>query len=368
MMDAMLNVQLQLMQTMTQQRPEETESTSDQFRALMQERRDAAQAEPTVESEVQGEEQTTIPVQKDTLNHEEQVQEQMVLAAMAMMQNPVVYPQEMQVQQQAENTVQVLPFVAQQTQTQQVAAQTGSVLTPEVMQQAQGEFAPQTQSSPENTAVLTVVESEQPVQTDVQQPIEAVEHTDTEMNVEVKRQGQETDESVTVEAGAETPVFRNVREIPLKVGEAPASEEMVNTKSVESQIGEKLSEAVQLGETRVELQLTPEHLGRVQVEMTWNAEGALRVTIQAENSQTRSILERDTTNLLMALNRHTGEEVQVVVTAQSQESQSQQFQQEHHNGDGRQNQQQNQRNHDRDGQDFLQQLRLGLIPLEREVS
>ena len=164
---------------------------------------------------------------------------------------------------------------------------------------------------------------------------------------------------------AEAPVFRDVREIPVKVGEAPAAEETPET-PVEDQIGPKLAEALKSGDTRVEIQLAPDTLGKVTVEVTLREDGALHIALHAENSQTRGLLERSADNLMAMLGRDARQEVQVEVPRQ-QESQQQNFYdgQQGREHQGRQQEQEHQQER-QGGEDFLQQLRLGLVPGDGE--
>lgn len=93
---------------------------------------------------------------------------------------------------------------------------------------------------------------------------------------------------------------------------------------LEIQLGEKLTQVLKQGESKVELQLEPRNLGRVQVEMTWDQEGTLRVSMYAENSRTRTLLEQDLAGLRSVLSQNTQQEVRVEVSRQ-QESQQQNF-------------------------------------------
>lgn len=164
---------------------------------------------------------------------------------------------------------------------------------------------------------------------------------------------------------AEAPVFQDVREIPVKVGEAPAAEETPET-PVEDQIGPKLAEALKSGDTRVEIQLAPDTLGKVTVEVTLREDGTLHIALHAENSQTRGLLERSADNLMAMLGRDARQEVQVEVPRQ-QESQQQNFYdgQQGREHQGRQQEQEHQQER-QGGEDFLHQLRLGLVPGDGE--
>ncbi|MBR2481960.1 MAG: flagellar hook-length control protein FliK, partial [Oscillospiraceae bacterium] len=140
--------------------------------------------------------------------------------------------------------------------------------------------------------------------------------------------------------------------------------EAETAESVKAQIGDKLTETLANGETRVELQLTPDHLGKITIELTKSGDGALHVTLFAENSQTRLMLERDMGGLQSLLHQNVREDVQVEVSHQSEAQQ-----QESYDGHQQQNQREQEQKHQRQqGEDFLNQLRLGLIPQEEAAS
>lgn len=184
--------------------------------------------------------------------------------------------------------------------------------------------------------------------------------TDAALSSEEKTQQTEFGEAV--------PVFRDIDGIPVKVGEAPVLEQSGKEQPVEAQLFERLSTAVDRGETKVDIQLEPENLGHVQVEMTWSKDGALRVSMHAESSQTQKLLERDVAGLEVLLSRNGQQEVTVEVNRQ-QESARQDLDDGHPHGGSQQEQQPDHPNKQkREGQDFLQQLRLGLIPVDEEVS
>ena len=171
----------------------------------------------------------------------------------------------------------------------------------------------------------------------------------------------------TEQADAEPqPVFRDIKAVPIKVGEVyrpePTAENGVELKN----LGDTLTQAIDSGENRLELQLQPAELGRIRVEMRWSDEGALHVILHAESTRTQSLLEKDMAGLQTLLGRETQQEVKVELPRQ-QEAPRQSFDDGRQNG-GQQHHQQEQRQSSRhSGQDFLHQLRLGLIPAE-EVS
>ena len=165
-------------------------------------------------------------------------------------------------------------------------------------------------------------------------------------------------------AAMETPLFDDVEAAPIKVAEAPARAE--NSEGIEQQVAVKLSDLIASGETKVQIQLEPVELGKLTVELTRSADGTLSVVLDAENAQTRSLLEKHMSALQETLSDRTQRAVQITVE-HNEESQRQDNQQRDDFNDGRSGQQQQQQRDNRHtGADFLQQLRLGLIPLEEE--
>lgn len=295
-----------------------------------------------------------------TVEDSQELEKQMALAAMAVMQNPVV-PVE-QVTAPEETAVTEISGVEIVTETAEAPVVT----------------APETAETAETAEIVPEEGMEQPVEQLPQEqakPVEAETQTaedagaELEVKVTTGETGgaeQETDTQDAPEEGmAEAPVFQDVREIPVKVGEAPAAEETPET-PVEDQIGPKLAEALKSGDTRVEIQLAPDTLGKVTVEVTLREDGTLHIALHAENSQTRGLLERSADNLMAMLGRDTRQEVQVEVPRQ-QESQQQNFYdgQQGREHQGRQQEHQHQQER-QGGEDFLHQLRLGLIPGDGE--
>ena len=281
----------------------------------------------------------------------------MALAAMAVMQAPVVPAEQVLAPEaQAEAAVDGAAPLAAETllapEEQSFAPEAGALEVPvedggsQAADPALMEELPQAiqaPEAPEDTGERTV---EVRVETG---GTEAQEGGDTA--VEENFQGTEP----------EAPVFEDVKAVPVKVGEAPKADDA--GEPVEKQIGPKLTEALRNGETRVELQLTPENLGKVTVEMTWSKDGGLVVQLHAENRSTQELLNKNSAGLEQLLGREAQQEVRVEVPRQ-EESQRQDLyeqQQERH-----QRRQQEQRRKQESGEDFLQQLRLGLIPLDGE--
>ena len=145
---------------------------------------------------------------------------------------------------------------------------------------------------------------------------------------------------------------------PVKVGEtydAPQAQD------VNEQIAAQVLPALEQGQTKVELQLTPEHLGSVKIEITQSENGSLHVAISAESSQTRNLLEKHSDSLQNLLAERSQAPVRVEVQRQEESQPKNPY--DGHNGQNQQQQQQEQHKprHPQNSQDFLHQLRLGLV-------
>ena len=171
----------------------------------------------------------------------------------------------------------------------------------------------------------------------------------------------ENDETGGEAAAVEAPLFKDVEAAPIKVAEAPAE---TRASDVENQISEKLTGAFENGESRVEIQLTPEALGKVTVELIRGADGTLNILLSAENQETRELLGKHIGALQEAIVDRGQQNVQIEVNrgeeAQQQQNQNQDLKDGHNGSNARQQR----RQEESSGDDFLQQLRLGLIDVE----
>ncbi len=225
------------------------------------------------------------------------------------------------------------------------------------------------------TEELVVTE---PVVTENLQEVVQVDDTDNEqsnndfdasvdMDMEIKVTTTDSEETNGEAVVVETPLFEGVETTPIKVAEAPERTE--ESAPVNQQVVEKLSTMMENGETKVQIQLEPVELGKLTIELTRSADGTLTVLLDAENSQTRSLLEKHMDSLQEALADRGQKMVQITVE-HNEESQRQENHQRDDFYDGQNGQQQEQQQQRRDTRhnsiDFMQQLRLGLIPLEEE--
>ena len=313
------------------------------------------------------------PVQKDP---DVPQQEQAVLWNAAVM-TPAQW--NMQVQMPEQQAVPAAPVETATVATVPVEVQAAA---PQVMEAA----APQvSQNNGEQVLVQQPVEQQaaeaQPetAQIPVQQPQEGAEmqlntqtgeqQTEGKANLETVLQN-EGDSTVDVKVqevpvGADRSVFGQVESVPVKVGDVAQPQQTENTQDVETQLKDGLTQALRNGGTKVEIQLNPVELGNVKIEVTRSAEGALYVVLTAEHTQTQSLLERHAAGLQSLLMGSSGtENVQVQVNRHQEGQQAENQNYDGSSGNGREDQQQREhrRQQPSDSADFLQQLRLGLVP------
>lgn len=284
----------------------------------------------------------------------QELEKQMALAAMAVMQNPVVTEEAMQ--EIPDEMIVPVEEASVEAVSIHLAAPQSSVQKnsqPVLEEDSAGE-AEELMDTVDQPIEAPQAEAKAPEQDKVE--IRVTTHTDA-----AQKEGGE--EETPVDVPVEKPVFENVHDIPVKVGEAPA-EEAEPEVPVEDQIGSRLAQALNAGDTHVEIQLNPENLGKVTVEMTFVENGGLHVTLHAESGKTLNLLEKGLDNLHLMLAKNTQQEVHVEVQKQ-EETQQQNF---YDGRGGHAQDQERQRRHEhheeRRTDDFLQQLRLGLVPEE----
>lgn len=166
--------------------------------------------------------------------------------------------------------------------------------------------------------------------------------------------------------GWQQPLFREVEHMPVKVGDTTALD--TTAPQFDNQLADTLDTALADGVQRLELKLTPENLGTVVVEMTRNPDGALHIVLRAETEQAARLLNDHSHSLGMLLQNSAQGEVRVEVP-QPQQSEQQPWKQPDQNGgqqQGGEGQPQRQHREERSTDDFLSQLRLGLLETAEE--
>ena len=142
------------------------------------------------------------------------------------------------------------------------------------------------------------------------------------------------------------------------MGDAPVMD--TQAEDMDSRLAEKLTKTLLSGEQRLELKLTPEHLGNVVVEMSRTPEGVLHVILHTENEQAARLLSEHSSTLGMMLQNSQQNEVRIEVQQPNQSEQPWQHPDQDGGQSGQDGRQQQERRQQTDPERFLQQLRLGL--------
>ena len=175
-----------------------------------------------------------------------------------------------------------------------------------------------------------------------------------------------TDEEQTAQAA---PLFAHVDAPVVKVAEASHPIPLEAENGVE-QLGEELGGVLvnSADANRIEVTLTPEHLGKLTIEISRGENGALSIVLHASTERAANLLERGALSLQSMLASNARGDVQVEVRP-AEESQQQFLNPDGQNGREQQQQQQHGRRHEQQSaQDFLQQLRLGLVDSEGNAN
>jgi len=149
----------------------------------------------------------------------------------------------------------------------------------------------------------------------------------------------------------------------VKVGE-PVTD--TTRTDLDEQLTEQVGKALKDGAQQVKLRLTPDSLGTLTIDLTRTQDGALQVVFHTTTEKAADLLSRHADSLGALLQNNSQSTVQVEVRRQEEAQQYQQQDQRQHQQQENSRGQQDQRR--RSGEDFLQQLRLGLVTLDGQVS
>lgn len=240
----------------------------------------------------------------------------------------------------------VLADAGQQPQTAQPQTVDTSAQTP--AQPVQAHTAPQETQAVTHEGVQAQRQTGQAEKTARQQP--------------AMRGQDETQVTEAAEPSVRQPLFRDVEAAPVKVGDAPVLDG--EAEDLDVQLAKQVDDTLAKGQSRVEIKLTPENLGAITVTMTRSEDGSLHVALAATSERATSLLEKHASGLQGLLMGSTQSDVRVEVQHPQEGQQSGGQPQEREGQSGGQHPQQDDRRQQRHGQDFLQQLRLGLVDQE----
>lgn len=299
---------------------------------------------------------------------------QEIAAAMTMMSNVTALPQIQPEDMVLTQPIQTAPVeLVQQVQAEASPVQgTAAEQLTQTVEQTAGQADDFGQSDAAGKAqvaqpaVITQEEQQaQPTQTvgqsdEVPQTVrtETAESAGSKQEGDLKNgeEGWETLQTRYGDVPAEHTVFETVKEMPVKVGEAPVVDTLAG--DLEAQLAKQISTGLDSGAQQIKIQLAPEHLGTLTIELTRMQDGALQVVLHATTEKAANLLSSRSGELGAMLQSNTQATVQVEVQRQENTQQYQQQNQQH----GEQGRQQ-QNPHRQRSEDFMQQLRLGLVSL-----
>lgn len=357
-MEQMQNVMLNMLQTMTSVKTDSHQTTKKElseesdFHKMMEEQRNPAQRKETVSEKTDQE-----SVENKSVESEEELDQTAMqeLAAMQMFymdtaQN-IVIPEEPVVSEVVEGTAAAETVLVEGEEQPSRMLNNGQ----EGVEQLEAEAAGDQHQLEEP---IEAVDQNPDAQIDPEEKTAETQIADRPVENEDKSEDGQNEMSAT---GEEVQVFEHVEAAPIKVSEEAEPVQTAQTESVENQILEKMTQAAANGETKVELQLNPEHLGKVTIEITQKQDGTLHIAVHAENSQTRGLLERDAAGLQSLLGRNAQQEVHVEIYQPHENERNDVYDGHQHQHQQQQQEQKEQQRRRGEPVDFLNQLRLGLV-------
>ncbi len=181
-----------------------------------------------------------------------------------------------------------------------------------------------------------------------------------------RRPEEETDEDFEVKGAWSEPVFGETEAVPVKVA---APEEPVDLEAPDAaeQLSKSLADAAKNGLEQLQIHLTPEGLGELNVTISRLEGGALSIVLRAADPRAAALLQQHTADLQNTMAGAVRDEVQITVQ-EPQNSQQQMLNPDAEQGRGqREQQRQQQDNQKQERDDFMQKLRLGLTDLTQAV-
>jgi flagellar hook-length control protein FliK len=270
---------------------------------------------------------------------------------------------------------------AQETAALPVAEETAATAQTPQQTEAKPGAEPESETKPADTAAPVETKPEARTETPAERPVVRTQNAPrqeqdaprAEKTLNAPRiakdethTAEETDGDDTQAAQA-APLFERVDAPVVKVAEAPRPVPLEAQDGAE-QLGREIDGILvnNADANRIEVTLTPDSLGKLTVEITRGEHGVLNIVLHPSTERAASLLERNAGNLQNALASNGRSEVQVQVRP-AEEPQQQFLNPDGQNEQQRQQQQQQGRRHEqRSAQDFLQQLRLGLVDVDDE--
>lgn len=180
-------------------------------------------------------------------------------------------------------------------------------------------------------------------------------------------QGDEKTEQLLDNDGSQ--IFGETRTVPFKVAELKQPEAAVQPEAANApeQLAQHIQQALLNGESAVRVNLNPANLGSLTVEIARLSDGTLSIVLSAATEKAASLLEKHSGSLQNLLMNSNQGQVRVEVENRMSDQPTQQFlnPEGEREQQGQQRQEQRQKEQETPAEDFMQQLRLGLISLEQ---
>lgn len=133
-----------------------------------------------------------------------------------------------------------------------------------------------------------------------------------------------------------------------------------NSQELMNQLVQQLRDKTAVGKQEFEIQIHPENLGRLAIKVAYAAE-KVTISIVCSNEKTMEALSAGAKNIAQIMEKNLGTPTTVVVD-QQEENYLEQYKEQRNSQQQQQQEQEKKQEHtSEDSQDFLQQLRLGLI-------
>ncbi len=297
----------------------------------------------------------------------EDMKQRYEMAAALMFQNQPEYveaPQPTVEVQQTEAVVEAMPEVVEQT------------VMPETVELKQAEVitaAPETtevSEAPAEVVEEVIPKQEMSSSSGEERGSDADTAAEAPKVLQVSEVPKE-EEGETVEVSEEAPVFGEVEAAPVKVAEAPAKPVEIQAQDAPEQLSERIEIPREEGTSTAVIELAPESLGKITVQITRSADGTLSVLLHASTPKAAAVLEQHSNGLQNLLSLRNDAEVRIEVRGGEENHQqfldpngrnNQQGQQQN-----RQQQEHGERQNEHQATDFIQQLRLGLVDIDRSA-
>ncbi|MBR3562154.1 MAG: flagellar hook-length control protein FliK [Oscillospiraceae bacterium] len=228
------------------------------------------------------------------------------------------------------------------------------------------ELAQGSEASTEQTPVIDLAQTARAAQPELH-TARMQDGTPRIVEADAAEETSDEDNAETAQMAQDAPLFERVDAPVVKVAEAPRPIPLEAENGIE-RLGDELNLVVNSADAnRVELTLTPENLGKLTVEITRGSDGTVSVVLHTTTERAANLLDHGMDGLRQMLSANSQREVQVQVRG-SEETQQQFLNPDGQNEQENRQQQQNRRREEqRSTEDFMQQLRLGLVDVDEQT-